>query len=63
MKGLFHMAKIISIISISLVGWVVTGYDFFIIASLTSFSIEVYQSLTKLQKRYHKHTKDKTAKR
>lgn len=55
------MAKIISILSISLIGWIITGYDFFIISSLLSFAIELYTELNKLQKRYHKNTKDKMA--
>ena len=61
MKGMFHMAKIISILSISLIGWIVTGYDFFIISSLLSFAIELHTELNKLQKRYNKNTKDKVA--
>ena len=61
MKGNFHMAKIISIIFISLIGWIVTGYDFFVISSLLSFSIELKDELDKIQKRYNKNTKDKMA--
>lgn len=57
------MAKIISTLLISAIGWIVTGYDFFIIASLISFSIDIYKGILKIQKRYHKNTKDKTAKR
>ena len=55
------MAKIISIISISFIGWIVAKYDFFVISSLLSFSIELHDELTKILKRYHKNTKDKTA--
>ena len=55
------MAKIISILSISLIGWIVTGYDFFIISSLLSFAIEFKDEINKLQKRYYKNTKDKVA--
>lgn len=57
------MAKVISIILISCLGWKVTGYDFFVIASLLSFSIDIYKGIKKIQKRYPKHTKDKTSKR
>lgn len=63
MKGIFHMAKIISTIFISFIGWIVTGYDFFVISSLLSFSIELHTELNKTQKRYFKNTKDKTARR
>ena len=55
------MAKIISILSISLIGWIVTGYDFFVISSLLSYSIELKDELNKLLKRYYKNTKDKVA--
>ncbi len=57
------MAKIISIILISCLSWEMMGYDFFIIASLLSFSIDIYKGIKKLQKRYLKYTKDKTARR
>lgn len=57
------MAKVISIILISCLGWIVTGYDFYAIASLLSFSIDLYKEIKKLQKRYQKYTKDKTARR
>lgn len=62
MKGLFHMAKLASILMISIIGWKVTGYDFFIVASLLSFAIDIYSELHKLPKKYHKYTKNKTAK-
>lgn len=63
MKGLFHMAKIASILMISIIGWKVTGYDFFIVATLLSYSIDAYNEFRKLLKKYHKYTKAKTAKR
>ncbi len=55
------MAKIISILFISYLGWKLTGYDFFILATLTSFSIEIYKELSHVLKRINKYTKDKTA--
>ncbi len=55
------MAKILSMILISYLGWKLTGYDFFILSSLISFALDTYQSLIKVQKRLNKTTKDKTA--
>lgn len=60
MKGQFHMTKIISTIFISYMGWKLTGYDFFILSSLISFSIDIYKGFNKILKRYNKYTKDKT---
>lgn len=57
------MAKIISVLLISFIGYKVANYDFFIIATLTSFSIDIYKEIRKMYKRYSKYTKDKTAKR
>lgn len=57
------MAKIASILMMSIIGWKVTGYDFFIVASLVSYSIDVYNGFRKLLKKYHKYTKAKTARR
>lgn len=54
------MVKIISILLISFVGWMVSGYDFFTLITLTSFAIDIYKSLKNLQKRFDKYTKDKT---
>ena len=54
------MVKIISILLISIIGIVVTGYDFFALITLTSLAIDIYKSLKKLQKRFDKYTKDKT---
>lgn len=56
MKGSFHMAKIASILMISIISWMVTGYDFFIVASLLSYSIDIYNGFQKLLKKYHKYT-------
>ena len=55
------MAKIISTLTISYLGWVLTGYDFFILSSLITYSIDIYKGLIKIQKRLNKNTKDKTA--
>ncbi len=63
MKGFLHMAKIASILMISIIGWKITGYDFFIVATLLSYSIDIYNVFRKLPKKYHKYTKAKTAKR
>lgn len=56
------MASIISII-IAYLGYSVTGYDFFVLLSLISLSIDIYTDLIKALKRFHKNTKDKTARR
>lgn len=63
MKEVFHMAKIISILLISYLGWKLTGYDFFVLSALISFALDIYSSMIDLQKRLYKYTKDKTAKR
>lgn len=56
------MAKIISTILISYLGWRITGFDFFALSTLISFSIELYSILRKIfhntQKIYNKYTKD-----
>lgn len=56
------MAKIISTIFISYLGWLLIGYDFFIISTLVSLSIDLYISLRRMffkaQKIYNKYTKD-----
>lgn len=57
------MAKIISVLLISFIGYKVANYDFFIIATPTSFSIDIYKEIRKMYKRYSKYTKDKTARR
>lgn len=56
------MAKIISILLVSLIGYKIANYDFFIIATLASFSIEIYKAIHQMYKRYSKYTKNKTAK-
>ena len=52
------MAKIISILLLSYIGWEVTGYDFFTLSALISFSIDLYIGL---QNTKDNITKDKTA--
>ena len=56
------MAKIISTILISYLGWKLTGYNFFTLSALVTLSIDLYTSLRKLffkaQKIYNKYTKD-----
>ena len=54
------MESIISII-IAYLGYSVTGYDFFVLLTLISLSIEIYKDSIKALKRFHKNTKDKTA--
>lgn len=54
------MYKIISIILISYIGWKITGYDFFVLSALTSYSIDIYQGFTDLHKKISKNTKDET---
>lgn len=52
MKGTVIM-KIVSIL-ISLLTWRVTGYDFFIILTITSMTIDLYKGIKKAQKRLNK---------
>ena len=56
------MAKIISTILISYLGWKIIGFDFFALSTLVSFSIELYSTLRRIffkaQKIYNKYTKD-----
>ncbi|RHC16776.1 hypothetical protein DW856_10750 [Roseburia intestinalis] len=52
MKGTVIM-KIVSIL-ISLLAWRVTGYDFFIILTVTSMTIDLYKGFKKVQKRLNK---------
>ena len=52
MKGTVIM-KIVSIL-ISLLVWRVTGYDFFIILTVTSITIDLYKEIKKVQKRLNK---------
>ena len=52
MKGTVNM-KIV-IILISLLAWRVTGYDFFIILTITSMTIDLYKGIKKVQKRLNK---------
>jgi hypothetical protein len=52
MKGTVIM-KIVSIL-ISLLAWRVTGYDFFIILTVTSMTIDLYKGIKKVQKRLNK---------
>jgi hypothetical protein len=52
MKGTVIM-KIVSIL-ISLLVWRVTGYDFFIILTVTSMTIDLYKGFKKVQKRLNK---------
>ncbi len=52
MKGTVIM-KIVSIL-ISLLAWRVTGYDFFIILTITSMTIDLYKGIKKAQKRLNK---------
>ena len=52
MKGTVIM-KIVSIL-ISLLAWRVTGYDFFIILTTTSMTIDLYKGIKKVQKRLNK---------
>lgn len=53
------MAKIISVITISYLGWILTGYDFFILSALITYSIDIYERLCKVQKRLNKILKIK----
>ena len=46
--------KIVSVIIISIVGWIATGYDLFTILTIASMSIDLYKGLRKLQKKYYK---------
>lgn len=55
------MAKIISILLVSIIGWVFTGYDFFILFPISSIVIEIYKSISLLERKTLKNTKDKTA--
>lgn len=57
------MAKIISILLISYIGCKVTGYDFFTIATLISFALDLYKGILKTHKIIKKYTKEKPAKR
>ena len=52
MKGTVIM-KIVSIL-ISLLAWRVTGYDIFIILTITSMTIDLYKGIKKVQKRLNK---------
>ena len=52
------MAKIISILLLSYIGWEVAGYDFFTLSALISFAIDLYIGL---QNTKDNITKDKTA--
>ena len=52
MKGTVIM-KIVSIL-ISLLAWRVAGYDFFIILTVTSMTIDLYKGIKKVQKRLNK---------
>lgn len=52
MKGTVIM-KIVSIL-ISLLAWRVTGYDFFIILTVISMTIDLYKGFKKVQKRLNK---------
>lgn len=52
MKGTVIM-KIVSIL-ISLLAWRVTGYDFFIILTVTSMTIDLYKGFKKVQNRLNK---------
>lgn len=45
------MAKIISTLLIYAIGWIVTGYDFFNIAAIITFSIDISEELHKIQKK------------
>lgn len=59
------MALIVSII-IAYLGFLVTGYDFFILLTLISMSLSIHISFTKcikMLRRYLIYAKDKTAKR
>ncbi len=59
------MAHIISAF-IAYLGYKVTGYDFFVLLTLTTLSTDIYKALTKyfkILKRYLIYAKDKTARR
>ena len=59
------MAYIISFM-IAYLGYRVTGYDFFVLLTLISISLDIYKDLTKyfkILKRYLIYAKDKTARR
>ena len=56
----FIMAKIISSILIAILGYILTGYDFFILSALITYSIDIYEGLLKIHKILQKYTNDKT---
>ncbi len=59
------MAYIVSAF-IAYLGYHVTGYDFFVLLTLITLSINIYKALTKyskILKRYFIYAKDKTARR
>lgn len=54
MKGLIIMKEIASILIISSLTWIVTGYDLFILITVTSMAIELYKGFCKVRKRMNK---------
>ena len=57
------MAKIISILLISFLGWKATGVDLLTIVTLATLTIDIYKEFLKLQKMIYNILKMKTAKR
>lgn len=45
------MKEIASMLIISTLAWYITGYDFFIILTITSMTIDLYKGLYKVHKR------------
>lgn len=58
MKGKIIMHEILCVLLISYIGWKTTGYDFFVLSALVSYSIDVYKGLDTLRKRILKNTDD-----
>ena len=48
------MNKIASILIISLLAWIVTGYDFFTLLTIVSMTIDLYKGFCKVRKRINK---------
>ena len=57
------MAKVISELVISYLFWTITGYDFFIILTICSYSIELYKRICNTLKIIKKYTKDNLVKK
>ena len=58
MKGKIIMNEILCVLLTSYIGWKTTGYDFFVLSALVSYSIDIYKGLDTLRKRILKNTDD-----